>query len=297
MKRTILALAAALPFLAVDPRCQEPPVQAPAAPQAGPVDGIVAKMRAGEGKLRSLRLELVTEGKLPGGLAISTRGTVHVLRGEQRALRTSVGFQFGDGLRGLVDCAQTAAGIALYEENPAFGEIFLRIEPEVVADLEWAGGVLGRSDLPGMADARAEAPLGSSMLADLGRQFDLQPTGRTERAGEAGTWLAGPRRAKLEDQDPQLPLADRVELFVRDRDSALIEVSHLQGDQPLQRIVVEKLEVDLELPASTFEVDGRGQRQRDVQQHLPMWDQIEHVLRQAEAKSPEGTVRPSRRPK
>lgn len=165
----------------------------------------------------------------------------------------------------------------------------------MVADLEWAGAVLERADLPGMADSRAAAPLGSAMLAGLQRHFDLAVTDRRERGGEAGRWLAGARRAGIEDQDTELPQADRVELFVRDRDHALLEVAQLQGDKPLQRIVVQRLEVDVDVPAATFEVDGRGQRLRDVQQHLPMWDQIQQVLRQAEAKAPDGEVRPSAR--
>jgi hypothetical protein len=47
--------------------------------------------------------------------------------------------------------------------------------------------------------------------------------------------------------------------------------------------------------ARDFVVDGRGQRLRDVQQHLPLWEQIEQVLKQAEAKSGDDVVRPSRR--
>ncbi|MBL8728774.1 MAG: hypothetical protein JNM25_10115 [Planctomycetes bacterium] len=252
-------------------------------------------MRAAEGRARSVVVELSTSGHLPGGLELSTRGVLHVLRGAQPAVHTAVEFSFADGLGGRVESAQTAAGIVIYEENPAFGELYLRLEPPVVADLEWAGAVLQRSDLPGMADSRAAAPLGSTMLAELQRHFDLAATDRRERGGEAGQWFAGARRAGLEDQDTELPQADRVELFVRDRDHALLEVAQLQGDKPLQRIVVERLDVDTDIPAATFEVDGRGQRLRDVQQHLPMWDQIQQVLRQAEAKAPEGQVRPSNR--
>jgi hypothetical protein len=252
-------------------------------------------MREAEGRARSVVVELSTMGHLPGGLELSTRGVLHVLRGAQPAVHTAVEFSFADGLGGRVESAQTAAGIVLYEENPAFGELYLRLEPKVVADLEWAGVVLQRADLPGMADSRAAAPLGSAMLADLQRHFDIAATDRRDRGGETGCWLAGPRRAGLEDQDTELPQADRVELFVRDRDHALLEVVHLQGDKFLQHIVVQRLDVDVDMPAATFAVDGRGQRLRDVQQHLPMWDQIQQVLRQAEAKAPEGEVRPSER--
>jgi len=295
MKRTILVVAV-LGVLDLAPVGAQQPAVPPGEPaQAGPIDEIVAAMRAAEGRARSVVVELSTSGHLPGGLELSTRGVLHVLRGAQPAVHTAVEFSFADGLGGRVESAQTAAGIVIYEENPAFGELYLRLEPPVVADLEWAGAVLQRSDLPGMADSRAAAPLGSTMLAELQRHFDLAATDRRERGGEAGQWFAGARRAGLEDQDTELPQADRVELFVRDRDHALLEVAQLQGDKPLQRIVVERLDVDTDIPAATFEVDGRGQRLRDVQQHLPMWDQIQQVLRQAEAKAPEGQVRPSNR--
>jgi len=295
MKRTILVLALlGVPFV-VPGRAQEPATPPPAPAQAGPIDEIVAAMRAAEQRARSIVVELTTSGQLPGGLALSTRGALHVLRGAQPAVHTVVEFSFADGLGGRAESAQTAAGIVLYEENPAFGELYLSLAPAVVADLEWAGEVLERADLPGMADSRAAAPLGSSMLADLQRHFDLAATERRDRNGEPGRWLAGARRAGLDDQDTELPLADRVELFVRDRDHALLEVTHHQGDKRLQQIVVQRLEVDVDIPAQTFEVDGRGQRLREVQLHLPMWDQIEQVLRQAEAKAADGIVRPSRR--
>src|SRR5690606_25657721 len=122
-------------------------------------------------------------------------------------------------------------------------------DPALVADLEWAGEVLGRTDLPGMADRRATAPLGSAMLAELQRQFALEPTDRRERDGEAGRWLAGPRRAAGDGGD-DLPAADRVDVFVRDRDHALVEAIWSQGDTRLQHVVAERVEVDVDLPAS-----------------------------------------------
>jgi hypothetical protein len=295
MNRTVLVLVIVGAVAAGFGHAQEPTPAPAVAAQAGPIDGIVAAMRAAEQRARSIVVELATQGQLPGGLEVATRGTLHVLRGAQPVLRTAVEYSFGDGLTGRVESAQTAAGIVLYEENPAFGELYLRLDPAVVADLEWAGTVLERADLPGMADRRAAAPLGSSMLADLARQFALEVTARRERDGEAGQWLAGPRRDGLGDAGEELPLADRVELFVRDRDHALLEVAHLQAGKRLQHLTVRRLEIDVDIPPATFEVAGRGQRLRDVQQHLPMWDQIQQVVRQAEAKAAPGVVRPSRR--
>jgi hypothetical protein len=276
-------------------RAQEPQKPAAPAPEADAIAPIVAAIREAEKALTSARLELVTIGRLPGGLELSTRGVLHVLRGAQPALHTAVEFSFGDGIAGRMEAAQTNSGITVYEDDPVFGEIHVHIEPAIAADLEWAGTVLERADLPGMVDRRALAPLGSSMLEDLRRHFDLAVEARTEREGEAGQWLGGKSRGGLDEADPDLPLADRVELFVRQRDHALVEVKHLQGETVLQHIVVNKLELGLELPAATFVVDGRGEPLRAVQSYHPMWGHIEKVLLQAELESADGVVRPSKR--
>lgn len=293
MKRTNLVAAFLLCAMGPVAIAQEQgnPDTKPAQPD--PIDEIVTAMRAAEARAKSFRLEVATTGRLHGGLELSTRGVLHVLRGTQPAFHSMFEYRFADGLAGRVETAQTGTGIVILEDDPAFGELLLHVEPAVAADLEWAGGVLDRSDLPGMADRRAAAPLGSAMVDDLRRQFVLAVDPRKERAGEAGVWLSGPRRAGLDDQDLDLPLADRVELFVRTSDRALLEVRHLQGDTVLQQVVVDKVQVDLEIPAKTFSVDGRGLRMREVQQHQPMWEQIEQTLQKAEAKTSE--QRPSRR--
>jgi hypothetical protein len=270
---------------------QEPGKPATPPAQSDAIGKIVAEMQAAEKSLQSARIELVTTGHFAQGIEFRTRGALHVLRGAQPALHTLLEISFGDGITAVMESAQTSNGITLYEDHPAIGEIHLHIEPTIMADLEWAGTVLDDAKLPGMADRRATAPLGSAMVVELRRHFDLQVDARTERKGEAGQWLAGKRRVGLEDADPELPLADRVELFVRQRDHALVEVKHLQADKVVQHIVVEKLECGLEIPASKFAVDGRGQPLREVRepekggQYQPMWDQIEKVLLQAEAQS------------
>lgn len=266
----------------------------PATPpaQSDAIGKIVASMQAAEKNLQSARIQLATTGRFEEGIEFKTRGVLHVLRGAQPAMHTLVEISFGDGITAVMESAQTVVdGITIYEDHPAIGEIHLHIKPSIVADLEWAGTVLDEGKLPGMADRRATAPLGSAMVVDLRRHFDLQPDARTERSGEAGQWLAGKRRSGLEDADPELQLADRVELFVRQRDQALVEVKHLQGDKVVQHIVVEKLECGLEIPAARFAVDGRGQKQREVELYPPMWDQIEKVLLQAEAQLAEEELR------
>lgn len=54
-------------------------------------------------------------------------------------------------------------------------------------------------------------------------------------------WLRGQRKPGLELDDPDLPMADQVDLFVRGADHALLEVVHQQGETVVQRLVVETL--------------------------------------------------------
>lgn len=254
------------------------------APQADPIARIVAEMRSAEKALKSIEVELATRGSYASGEQFSTQGRLHVLRGEQPKMHASFELQFANGLAGRQEVAQTAEGLLFYEANAAFGEVYVRIPPAVVADVQWAGEVLDRSDLFGMHDARAEAPLGSLLLDGLRRHFALAVTERTQRGADAGVWLAGDRRPGLGDAEDDLPLATRVEAFVRTRDHALLEVTHFQGDKELQHIDVKTLVVDAAIADAVFTVDGRGQTLRDVEKYAPLWSQIQEVVGRAETK-------------
>ena len=309
MNRTsrCVAFATALGVVVGQGAAQAPKPEAAAQPD--PIAGIVLAMRTAEQRAKSFRIEMQTSARWPDGTECQTTGSHDVLRGAQPMTRTLVEFALGK-LGGRMESVQTEKGIRIYQEDPAFGEVFYHIDAAIVADLEWAGEVLARANLPGMKDRRAGAPLGSAMLDDLSQQFLLKVTERKERSGEAGQWLAGDRRP-LGDQDADLPIGNRVELFVRDKDKALLEVVHHQGEKVVQRIEVRRLEVDADIPAETFTVDGRGQRLREVRQYLTMWSQIQDVFKQADRKAleqaeakakagesaTEADVRPSKRAK
>lgn len=304
MNRTALVASLLVGWLPAVAAAQAPVAPPAAKAQTDPIDELVAVMRAAEKKLKSIAIEMTTAGQLPSGLTVSVRGALHVLRGEQAATHTRFEYETGDGMRGRSESSQTSAGIVLYEEDPAFGEVFVQLDPKVVADLEWAGGVLRRDDLPGMpardggsgaVDRRAAAPLGSAVVAASKRQFTLAVDARRERAGEPGTWLTGARRPGLDVQDPDLPIADRVELFVRTKDHALLEMRQFVGDVVVQQLVVDKIEVDGEMPPRLFRVDGGSLRVKPVQQYQPLWEQIEQACSEAEAKSEKSEVRPSKR--
>jgi len=268
-------------------------------PQGAAVTALVAIMAKSETALTSLRLTMTTTGKIPRAGDITTRGEVRVLRATQAGLGsrlfTRLEYAFGDGFKGRMEVAQTKDGIVTFQEDPAFGAVFLQFPVDVVADLEWASGILKRSDLPGMVDSRAQSPLGSGMVKDLLRTFDLAVAPDREHAGDQGTWLRGARRAGLDAQDPDLPLADRVEVFVRERDHALLLTRFFVGTDVVQELVVEKLEVGAKLVAADFTVDGHGERIRNVRDYAPMWEQVIEVIGSAEAKANEGDERPSKR--
>jgi hypothetical protein len=293
MNRTTIVAVCCWLAAAVGAPAQEPPPPAPAKAQADPIDELVTRMKAAEQALRSLVLELETSGAFGGGGTFKTKGTLRVLRGTQPATHTRMEFEFDDGLRGVSETAQTAAGIVLYEDDPANGAIFVELDPKLVADLEWAGEVLDADGVPGMKDRRAQAPLGSTMVAHTKAHFELTiDAARTERNGEAGTWLTGRRKAGLDVQDTDLPVADTATLFVRAKDHALLEAQFRQGDQRVHTLVVTKLEIGVPLAPKQLQVDGGGLRLGPVQSHKPLHTTIEQTLNEAERKS--GKLRPSK---
>ena len=293
----VLAAAAAL-------CAQDPKPQGDNKPKAGVMDEVVRKLREAESKATRVRLQLLTEGTLPGSLEFHTKGTLRVLRSEQGALiaaQAIIDCTFADGIQSHMESVKNPNGLWTYETNPAFPEVYLHYDKDLVADLEWAGEVLGRTDLPGAGDARAMAPLGSEMLADLAQRFDLQEMGgRT--GGQLGNWYGGDRRpGGNQEDDADLPLADRVELFLRSPDKALLEIVYLQAGKPIQRIKAESLVIGEPMPLESFVLDTKGKKPKDVRGHDPEWDQIQQLLQAAREKAeklPEGMrLPPSERKK
>lgn len=289
MNRTIASLLIGGVSLIGNAVGQETPSKPVLTPQTTAVMKLVASMAKAEQSLMSLRMTMVTTGKLPGGLDVATRGELRVLRATQAGksphLFSRLQYSFGDGMKGRLETAHTDEGIIMFEEDPAFGAVFLRIAPSVVLDLEWASKVLRKSDLPGMVDSRAQSPLGSGMVRDLTRIFDLAVVEETKHGEHTGTWLRGARKAGLDAQDPDLPLADRVEIFVRGRDHAMLMARFFVGADVVQELKVEKLEVGASLGAEDFTVDGHGERIRSVQEYAPMWEQIIEAISNAERKT------------
>lgn len=296
--RRLLAVTAALlggVVLAPAAAGQEPVAK----PQESVAASLVAALQESEARVRTVRLELETSGRLDGGLSFTTRGTLRVLRAEQggaTAMHSLVEFEFADGLGGSMESLATKDGIVVLQQDPTFGEVCVRIDASVVADLEWAGTVLQKTDLPFQPDARGRAPLGSAMLADLARRFDLKASDKKDEALRKGRWFAGDRKKteKLEDDGEDLPVSDRIEVFVRDADHALLDVVHFRSGEVVQRIHAVELVLDEEMKVESFRMRDPAKKPRDVREHAPMWQQIEQVLKRATAKS-NGELPPSRR--
>lgn len=262
------------------------------------IEQLLTQMRAQEATARRIQLELHTTGAMPGGLQFQTDGVLRVLRSEQGdliAVHSVVDYSFADDLRGRMESVRTPEGVWTLERSPTFGDVFLRLDAALVRDLEWAGQVLQRKDLPGLGDARAASPLGSAMVADLARRYQLEPLSRREHNGAAGTWYGGDRRRGLGiDDDPDLPLADRVEIFVRAPDQVLLEVVHLREGNVLQRISVRKIVIGEPMSLESFRIEVKGQRPIDAREHPPTWEQVQQILQQAKERAG-GELPPSQR--
>jgi hypothetical protein len=294
MNRTIVVCALALCATVSVLTAQEKQPPADAKAEDPLVKELVAKLQDAEGKAKSVYQELRTKGTFPGGLKFETTGVLRVLRGEHPRLQARVEFSFEDGFSGRMETLKTEEGVWILEHSPTSGEVYYEIDKKLIADLEWAAGVLGKADeVPGV-DRRGTAPLGSAMVQELSRQYMLAPLSKKERNGTRGQWIGGdlrPGRPKADD----VPLPDRVELFVRDSDGALLETVHFQDGKPTQRVEVVKLEIDKPMTDADFKIDT-DQKPRPVREYLPAWSQIEHVL--AEAERTEGAgKRPSERGK
>ena len=65
-----------------------------------PVDAVLTAMQEAEAKLTSIRITMSTRMELPGGLTLTTEGTMHVLLGAQPKSHVALQYSFGDGMRG-----------------------------------------------------------------------------------------------------------------------------------------------------------------------------------------------------
>lgn len=257
--------------------------------QSAAIKEIAERLARLEASARSVSLDMATRGVYPGGSSFRTEGSIRVLDGTHFHVRTI--FHLGDDLTGRSEVVRTPDGVRMLDVDPTFGEVLLEIaggeSPEgddrapLLVQLDAASRVLGTDrDVPGVFGNRARTPLGAGLLAELDRSFALEVVGRGERQGVAGRRIEG--RLRQGEGGPAVPpLADRVELFVRDLDGALVHMAQFQGNQVLAEVEITRLELDTELDPASFVVDARGLKPRDVREHPPFWNEISKVLAEA----------------
>lgn len=266
--------------------------------QPNAVATVVAAMRAAEGAATSVDLALETSGRMAGGLTFVTRGTVRVLRTAQSAAsrsHTVVDYEFGDGLTGRVETVQTEDGILTLQQDPTFGETFVRIDAATCKDLDWAAAASPDGEAPFRSGPRATSPLGADLFADLAVRFDLRVVDKPAPEGMKGAWWAGDRKQSPGEggEAADLPIADRVEAFVRD-DSVLMDVQYTQKGEVVQRVRLTKAVLGAEIGKDAFRIDAGGKKPVEAKDHPPTWQQIEQALQRATQKKG-GELPPSRR--
>lgn len=291
---SLVALLAVLASPVAGARAQEPDAKA----QAPTPESVVAAMRVQESAAQSIELALETSGRLAGGLTFTARGSVRVLRAEQPDASAShmvVDYDFGDGLSGRVESVETKDGLLTLQQDPTFGETFVRIDAVVMRDLAWASAADAGADAPFQAGPRARSPIGADLFADLALRFDLRVADKTAPEGVKGVWWQGERKKADESAgNADLPLADRVEAFVRDGDYVLMDVVYTQNGEVVQRVRVTKATLGTVMQLSSFRIDAGDKKPVDAKDHGPTWQQIEQVLQRASQKR-NGELPPSRR--
>jgi hypothetical protein len=288
MKRTASIVLAVVLVLSCALPGQEPQKK-PVPPAEDPaIAALVAAMQKAESAAKSVELELVTTGTYPGGLTFTTKGTMRVLLGEQRALHTTMEFQAAHGMTGRVETVRTPDGVWMLENSPTFGEVYLFMDPATLADVEWAAAVTQQPGaVPGGVDGRSIGPLGSQLLEDLRRHYDLAVLSKKDRDGQPGLWIGGDHKKSLDPgADTELLLADHVEVFVREVDQAVLAVVYMQADGKIvQQIEVRRIVTNQTMELASFHLDVPGKKPVDVKEHAPAWSPLQRLIGEAEDKA------------
>jgi hypothetical protein len=263
--------------------------QEPSPPvQISDVKALVAEIEKREREVSSAVLEMQTKGRFPGGVAFTTSGTLRVLG--KTHFHTEMTSRFGppdEEMEAQFATVKTPDGVWMRERDPAQGEIYVRMTPELVARLESASAFLGGVEVPGVG-GHSSGPLGSVMLADLEKQFELTVSGPRELDGEQVWLVEGPRRAGVSAEGPDDgfgALADRVEMRVRCSDTAVVRMTQLRQGRPILEVSITKLVLDSPLAPESFAIEiPEGTRVIDAMDHPPAQAQIERILEEARAK-------------
>ncbi|MCA8944187.1 MAG: hypothetical protein KDB80_16600 [Planctomycetes bacterium] len=248
------------------------------------VHDLVAKIQAREGAVKSVRLAMTTTGEFPGGATFRTEGTLRVL--DATHFHSKLEASFGDEMTSESETVKTPDGVWMRERDPAQGEVFVRMDKDLMADLESASRALGDGS-PAIAPGvdQAAGPLGSKMLEDLDAQFALKVEGPRVVDGQEVWTVDGDRRAGGDTVDDEFGPAERVAVLVRRSDCALIRMTTFSSGKPLVDVKVTSIELDVPMEPASFELAvPKRARVVDVMDHPPARAQIERIFAEAKAK-------------
>ncbi|MCB9869681.1 MAG: hypothetical protein H6837_07470 [Planctomycetes bacterium] len=271
------------------------PAQAPSKPadasQTSAVSEIVRRLEQREARLKSLKLELRTEGSYPNGVSFRTQGTLRVSGGTHFHIRVASHFGAASDIRSEVEKVVTPKGVWTRQKGPV-EEAYTTMTAELAERLRRARRELAarrpsrpEEHLPGGLADDGKAALGSQLLAGLNRQFDLAPVDPPKKLGKvACRVLAGARRragGEKKDAGAVDPTAvQRVEVWLRAADEVPVQVVQFASDgRVLLKLTIENLEIDPVLDPSSFKlVPPAGVTFQDVRTHRPSWAQIQRLL-------------------
>lgn len=273
---TLAAQDAAAGAGAVENKTQDPSLQQ-----------LIERMKEREGGAKSATLKMVTKGSYPGGMTFEVSGSVRVLGTTHFHVTTVASFE--DGTTVESETVKTPDGVWMREKDHVNGEVFTKMAPELMRQLEKASAATGDGPpMPGGIGSKEIVPVGSAVVEAMGKTYDLTVVDR-RIDGEPFYVVAGDARASAdtegkEREESDLPNAARVELLVRQRDLVVQRMSHfgVEGEEIL-RIEVVDLVLNPPLEASSFVLDRpSNQPFIDVMDHLPAATQINALLERFE---------------
>ncbi len=257
----------------------------PSAPKPKSVKELVTFVKAREEAVKRVYIEMETEGLLPDGMRFKTAGTMRVLGKTHFHSRMQV--HFGEDLVAETETVKTPRGVWTREKDSIQGSVTTHMKPELLAQLESASRFLDKdAGLPGLG-GKAQGPLGSAMIEDLNRQFDLALTG-PEVVDKQTCWVVTGMLRKgqspAEGLPPQLA-PDQVEIAIRTLDLAVVRMTQLRAGKAMTTVRIKKIELDRPMDKNSFGLkQGDTVTPIDVMEHPPAREQILSVLQDARDK-------------
>lgn len=293
MTRAILCFALQALLSAVPAIAQESPPKPVEASEVRSLEDLLAFVKARESKARAVVMEIESVGRFPDGSEFRTSGTLRVLG--KTHFHAKMVAKLGPDVEAETETVRTPEGLWMRERDPVQREIFLAMDRATMERVDSATAVLGEAaSLGGFGTREAESPLGSLVLADLARQFDLE-VGEPRDVGGIRCWtVGGPIKGGLDPDEEAFGLgADQVDVVVRVRDGALVKMTQFRSGEPLLEVTIHKLEVleTLEEASFTLPLPERAQWS-DVLEHPPARAQLDQLFEDARAKGwkdPAGT--------